>query len=161
MAASNEITQLNVGDYVSWGSAISKYLKSTFQSQLESGKTAFDELLETAARAVKMTDEDVAPAGIELPNGWVNLDDLKRRQVVSTWFKEEFKGRFLKGRIGMDCTVFFMIMDDPECHTFLMGRLRTKCLERSASRQSTSVDNYFSVESVKARIAGQDNVPIQ
>ena len=100
-----------VGDYVSWGSSITKLQKSTYQLQLESGKKALYDILETAARAMKIIDEEPVPIGIRLPNDWVNFGDLKRRQFVSAWVNEEFKGRILKGRIAMDCTVSFFIMD--------------------------------------------------
>jgi hypothetical protein len=77
-----------------------------------------------AARAVKITDEEPAQIGIGLPNDWVNFGYLKRHQIVSAWVvNEEFRGWFLKGRIVMDCTVSFMIMDDLDCHTVLMGQL--------------------------------------
>ena len=76
MAGPNGIARLLVvGDYVSWGSSISKFQKSTYQLQLESGKKALYDLLETAARAVKIIDEETVPIGIRLPNDWVNFGD--------------------------------------------------------------------------------------
>jgi hypothetical protein len=68
----------------------------------------------TPARAVKITDKESAPIGIGLPNDWVNCGDIKCFQLISTWVNEEFKGQFLKGRIEMDHTVSFMIMDNSE-----------------------------------------------
>lgn len=82
---------LQSGDFVRWTTRTRKEVKEQYATVLEKGMEDLDELLDDVTYAISSLQ---STNRFSVPEDWVAMRDLQRRQTARSFVIERFGGRF-------------------------------------------------------------------